>query len=36
MVQASERVGAFGGPALVVWGADDRFSRASTGSGWPG
>ena len=25
MVQASERVGAFGGPALVVWGADDRF-----------
>jgi pimeloyl-ACP methyl ester carboxylesterase len=25
MVAASEQVGAFGGPALVVWGADDRF-----------
>jgi pimeloyl-ACP methyl ester carboxylesterase len=25
MVAASERVGAFGGPALVIWGADDRF-----------
>jgi pimeloyl-ACP methyl ester carboxylesterase/GNAT superfamily N-acetyltransferase len=25
MVAASEAVGAFSGPALVVWGADDRF-----------
>jgi pimeloyl-ACP methyl ester carboxylesterase len=25
MVEASERVGAFTGPALVIWGADDRF-----------
>ena len=25
MLAASEAVGAFGGPALVVWGADDRF-----------
>jgi pimeloyl-ACP methyl ester carboxylesterase len=25
MLRATEGVGAFAGPALVVWGADDRF-----------
>ena len=25
MLQASEAVASFGGPALVVWAADDRF-----------